>query len=88
MNVLTFVLLEVILPWLLKKSAEKALDLLLEKLLSDNNLKHLTNSLKLQILVLYLDWALHKAPVKALPHQERIAQEPAHLGEPVSLIRG
>jgi hypothetical protein len=62
MNVLTFVLLEVVLPWLLKKLGEKALDVLLEKLLSDENLKRLIAGFKLQILVLYLDWLLQKTP--------------------------
>lgn len=66
-------LLNAIILLLLEKSGEIVLELLLERLwkwvLSDRNLKHLLNSLKLQILMLYLDWVLLKSPIKSLPDQ-------------------
>ncbi|HBL10279.1 MAG TPA: hypothetical protein DD379_02500 [Cyanobacteria bacterium UBA11162] len=55
----------------LQKSAEIILLLLVEKLwawvLSDRNTKRLSNYLKMQILLLYLDWVLLKTPLKSLP---------------------
>jgi hypothetical protein len=66
-------LINAILLLLLEKSGEIVLTLLLERLwkwvLSDRNLKQLLNSLKLSILVLYLDWVLLKSPIKNLPEQ-------------------
>ncbi len=66
-------LINAILLLLLEKSGEIVLTLLLERLwkwvLSDRNLKQLLNSLKLSILVLYLDWVLLKSPMKSLPEQ-------------------
>ncbi len=53
--------------WLIKKSAEIVLSKLIEKILKDANIK---NCLKLQILVLCLDWVLLKTPLKP----EKLAQ--------------
>jgi hypothetical protein len=76
-------LINTILLLLLEKSGEIILELLLEKLwqwvLSERNLKHLLNSLKLQILLLYLDWVLLKSPIKSLPNTKtRLLQESGH----------
>ncbi|MBD2104723.1 hypothetical protein [Leptolyngbya sp. FACHB-261] len=68
--ILTFVL-SVVLPWLLRRSAETVLDKLLDELFSEENLSGLTQFLKLQLLVLYLDWLLQKSPVKKLPEQRK-----------------
>ncbi len=57
--------------WLLKKIAELVLKKLLEKLLSEDNLKQLGSYLKLQIIVLYLDWLLEKTPVRHLRAQHK-----------------
>jgi hypothetical protein len=46
--------------WLIQTSAEIALGILVEKLLSNANRKRANNFLKHQILVLYLDWVLQK----------------------------
>lgn len=58
-DVISLVLLVIV-----EKSAEIILELLLKKfwewVLSDDNLKRLVTSFKLQILVLYLDWLLQK----------------------------
>jgi hypothetical protein len=55
----------------LEKSAEIVLGVLLEKfwvwVLSDRNLQRVSNFVKLQILILYLDWLLLKTPLKSLP---------------------
>ena len=57
----------------LEKSAEIVLGVLLEKLwklvLSDRTLQRANNFLKMQILILYLDWVLLKTPLKSLPAQ-------------------
>jgi hypothetical protein len=54
----------------LEKSAEIVLGMLLEKLwkwvLSDRNLQRASNFLKMQILILYLDWVLLKTSLKPL----------------------
>lgn len=67
-------LINAILLLLLQKSGEVALALLLESLwkrvLSDRNLKQRLKSLKLSILVLYLDWVLLKSSMKDLPEQQ------------------
>lgn len=59
----------------LRKSAEIVFGLLLKKLwewvLSDRNLKHSSNYLKMQLLILYLDWVLLKTPLKSLPPQSK-----------------
>lgn len=56
--------------WLAQKSAEVALSKLLDKLLSEHNLKCLKAFLKIQILVLYLNWVLRNTQLKSLPiHQ-------------------
>lgn len=58
----------------LEKSGEIVLGVLLEKfwkwVLSDRNLQRASNFLKMQILILYLDWVLLKTPLKSL-HNER-----------------
>lgn len=66
MNIILMIVL-----WIAEKLAEKALDKLLDKILSAHNLKRLTTALKLQILVLYLDWLLKKTPLPDLPPQLR-----------------
>lgn len=59
----------------LQKSAEVVLGLLLKKLwewaLSDRNLRCSSNYLKMQLLILYLDWVLMKTPLKPLPPQSK-----------------
>ncbi len=55
----------------LEKSGEILLGMLLEKLwkwvVSDRNLQRASNFLKMQVLILYLDWILLKTPLKSLP---------------------
>jgi hypothetical protein len=67
-------MVENLLVLALEKSAEIVLVLLVEKfwkwLLSDRNLQRFSNFVKLQILILYLDWVLLKTPLKSL-HDER-----------------
>jgi hypothetical protein len=53
--------------WLAQKSGEVALSKLLDKLLSEQNLKRLKSFFKIQILVLYLNWVLLKTQLKSLP---------------------
>ncbi|MCT7985125.1 hypothetical protein NG796_17775 [Laspinema sp. A4] len=57
-------LVNLALSVVVQKSAEIVLELLLKKfwewLLRDENLKRLFTAIKLKILVLYLDWLLHK----------------------------
>ena len=57
----------------LEKSAEIVLGMLLEKfwvwVLRDRNFHRVSNFVKLQILILYLDWVLLKTPLKSLPDQ-------------------
>ncbi|MFE1747862.1 hypothetical protein [Coleofasciculus sp. H7-2] len=65
MNIVLMLLL-----WVAEKFVEKALDKLLEKILSDRNFKHLTTAFKLQILVLYLDWLLQKTSFQEPPDGE------------------
>ncbi|MBW4575174.1 MAG: hypothetical protein KME08_07805 [Aphanothece sp. CMT-3BRIN-NPC111] len=60
--------------WVLDKLAEAVLDKLLQKVLSDDNLKRLSNYLKLQILLLYLDWLVQKTPLKDLPNREELGK--------------
>jgi hypothetical protein len=59
----------------LRKSAEVVLGLLLKKLwewaFSDRNLKCSSNYLKMQLLILYLDWVLLKTPLKSLSLQPK-----------------
>lgn len=64
MNILVIILL-----WVAEKLAEKAFEKLLDKMLSDDNLKRLASTVKIQILVLYLDWLLQKTPFRELPEQ-------------------
>lgn len=57
----------------LEKSAEMVLILLLQKfwkwLFSDRHLQRASNFLRMQILILYLDWVLQKTPLKSPPAQ-------------------
>lgn len=68
-NFILFILLPII-----QKSGEILLDFLvtklLEWLLSDENLKQLTAVLKLQMLILYLDWILQKTEPRELSEQD------------------
>ncbi|MBD2667467.1 hypothetical protein B6N60_02327 [Richelia sinica FACHB-800] len=60
-------MLETLIPQLLEKSIEVILTLLLEKLLTwllkDENIQRLNYFVKMQMLVLYLDWVLLKTPL-------------------------
>ncbi|MBE8970697.1 hypothetical protein IQ277_32160 [Nostocales cyanobacterium LEGE 12452] len=66
-------MLETLIPLVINKSVEVVVGILLEKfcqwLLSDANIKSANNFLKMQILVLYLDWVLRKTSIKALPEE-------------------
>ncbi len=66
-------MVENLLVLALEKSAEIILVLLVEKfwkwLLSDRHLQRVNNFLKMQVLILYLDWVLLKTPLKSLPDQ-------------------
>lgn len=57
------------LEMLLDKSLEVILTVLLEKLftwlLKDENCQRLNQFIKIQILVIYLDWVLLKTPLKS-----------------------
>jgi hypothetical protein len=57
------------LEMLLNKSLEVILTVLLEKLftwlLKDENCQRLNQFIKIQILVIYLDWVLLKTPLKS-----------------------
>ncbi|MBD1938226.1 hypothetical protein [Microcoleus sp. FACHB-68] len=59
----------------LEKSTDIVLGIRLKKfwesVLSDSNIKRASNLLKMQILMLYLDWVLLKTPVKAIPKREK-----------------
>ncbi|WP_315788810.1 hypothetical protein [Fischerella sp. JS2] len=65
-------MLETLIPLVVNKSVE-VVGILLEKfckwVLSDTNTKSANNFLKMQILVLYLDWVLQKTPLKSLPEE-------------------
>jgi hypothetical protein len=69
--------------WLAEKSLEIALGKLIEKLLSDSNIKQVKNFLKLQILLLCLDWVLLKTPLepRACLQTRRSPQPPLKRGE-------
>ncbi len=58
-------LVNLALSFVVQKSGEIVLELLFKKLwewvLRDENLKRLSTAIKLKILVLYLDWLLHKS---------------------------
>ena len=58
-------LINLALSVVVQKSGEIVMELLLKKfwewLLRDENLKRLSTAIKLKILVLYLDWLLHKS---------------------------
>ena len=66
--------MNIILMFVLERLADKALDKILEKVMSDANLKRLNNFLKIQLLVLYLDWQLHKTQ---LPKSSTSSLNPA-----------
>lgn len=64
-------MLETLIPLVINKSIEVILGLLLKKiwawLLRDESFQRLNHFLKMQILVLYLDWILLKTSLKSLP---------------------
>lgn len=71
-----------IMLWVIQKSAEVALGILIKKflikkLLSDANTKRASKFLKYQIVALYLDWVLLQTPLdpkklhQNLEHQQR-----------------
>ena len=64
-------MLETLISLIVNKSVEVVVGILLEKfskgVLSDTNIKSANNFLKMQILVLYLDWILLKTSLKPLP---------------------
>jgi hypothetical protein len=66
-------MVENLLVLALEKSAEIVLVLLIEKfwawVLRDRKLQRASNFLKMQILILYIDWVLLKTPIKSLPDQ-------------------
>ena len=68
-------MLETLIPLVVNKSIEVVVGILLEKfckwVLSDVNLKNLNNFVKMQIVLLYLDWVLQKTPLKSLPEESQ-----------------
>ncbi|WP_341527100.1 hypothetical protein WKK05_32010 [Nostoc sp. UHCC 0302] len=68
-------MLETLIPLVINKSVEVVIGILLEKfckwVLSDANIKNADNFLKMQILVLYLDWVLRKTTLKSLPQESQ-----------------
>jgi hypothetical protein len=64
----------------LEKSAEIVLGILLEKfwkwVLSDRKLQRVSNFVKLQILILYLDWVLLKTPLKSIADRREEREMP------------
>ena len=64
----------------LEKSAEIVLGMLLEKLwkwvLRDRNLQRVSNFLKMQLLILYLDWVLLKTALKSVSDRREERQMP------------
>lgn len=64
-------MLEILITLIIKKSIEVILVLLLKKiwawLLRDESFQCLNHFLKMQILILYLDWILLKTSLKSLP---------------------
>jgi hypothetical protein len=68
-------MLETLIPLVVNKSIEVVVGILLEKfckwVLSDANLKLVNNFVKMQILLLYLDWVLQKTPLKSLPEESQ-----------------
>ncbi|MBD2776733.1 hypothetical protein [Iningainema tapete] len=55
--------MDTIILWVIQKSAEVTLGILIQKLLSDANTKRASKFLKRQILGIYLKWVLLKTPV-------------------------
>ncbi|MEH2461828.1 hypothetical protein [Nostoc sp.] len=68
-------MLETLIPLVINKSIEVILGLLLKKiwawLLRGESFQRLNHFLKMQILVLYLDWILLKTPLKSLPEPSK-----------------
>ena len=67
--------MNIIILFVLERVADKVLDKLLEKLISDRNLKRLYNVVKLQIVLLYLDWQLRRSQM-ADPRGGEIGRKP------------
>ncbi len=61
--------MNIIFWFVIERLADKALEKLLEQVLTEGNIKRTSNFLKMQILILYLDWVLLKTPLKSLPDQ-------------------
>jgi hypothetical protein len=59
--------MNIIFWFVIERLADKALEKLLEQVLTERNLQRADNFLKMQILILYLDWVLLKTPLKSLP---------------------
>ena len=59
--------MNVIFWFVIERLADKALEKLLEQVLTERNLQRADKFLKMQILILYLDWVLLKTPLKSLP---------------------
>jgi hypothetical protein len=59
--------MNIIFWFVIERLADKALEKLLERVLTEGNIKRTSNFLKMQILILYLDWVLLKTPLKSLP---------------------
>ncbi|MFB2769211.1 hypothetical protein ACE1AT_07930 [Pelatocladus sp. BLCC-F211] len=66
-------MLETLIPLVVNKSVEVVVGILLEKfckwVLSEAHIRSANNFLKMQILVLYIDWVLQKTPLKSLPEE-------------------
>lgn len=79
-NNYTFTLMNTFVFWIAEKTLEIALGKLIGKLLIDSNIKQVKIFLKLQILLVCLDWVLLKTPLEP--------QKLAQLDEqPTSLFR-
>ncbi|MEH2451745.1 hypothetical protein [Nostoc sp.] len=72
-------MLETLISMVVNKSVEVVVGILLEKfckwVLSDTNIKSANNFLKMQILVLYLNWILRKTSLKPLPKESEEKDE-------------
>ncbi|MBE9200855.1 MULTISPECIES: hypothetical protein [unclassified Nodularia (in: cyanobacteria)] len=68
-------MLEILIPMVINKSVEVVVGILLAKffksVLSDANIKIANNFLKMQIVLLYLDWVLLKTPLESLPEESQ-----------------
>jgi hypothetical protein len=76
----------IFLLFVLHKTGDLLLELVLTKflewVLSDEHLKRVSIALKLQLLVLFLDWVLQKTPLRDLPEQQNLDSEPEQPEEP------